>query len=105
MGLICAVTFTDKGRLYYADPAGLTCTVGDHVLYPTTEGPEVAQVMWAPQWTSDDIVGLPTLVGMAADSDLAAVEAGKKTLRINAMGENLEKNPDFAKFMSSVKKK
>ncbi len=78
MGLICAVTFTDKGRLYYADPAGLTCTVGDHVLYPTTEGPEVAQVMWAPQWTSDDIGGLPTLVGMAAGSDLAAVEAGKK---------------------------
>ena len=30
MGLICAVTFTDKGRLYYADPGPLTPAVGDY---------------------------------------------------------------------------
>ena len=65
MGLICAVTFTDRGRLYYADPGALTPAVGDYVLYPTTEGPEVAQVMWAPQWSAEDIGGLPRLVGLA----------------------------------------
>ncbi len=78
MGLICAVTFTDKGRLYYADPGSLTPAVGDHVLYPTTDGPEVAQVMWAPQWTSDDIGGLPVLEGMASPPDLQALETARK---------------------------
>jgi cell fate regulator YaaT (PSP1 superfamily) len=78
MGLICAVTFTDKGRLYYADPGSLTPAVGEFVLYPTVEGPEVAQVMWAPQYTSEDIGGLPKLEGMAGADELAAVEAGKK---------------------------
>ena len=78
MGLICAVTFTDRGRLYYADPGALTPAVGDHVLYPTDDGPEVAQVMWAPQWTSEDIGGLPALVGMASPDDLAALAAARK---------------------------
>lgn len=76
--MICAVTFTDKGRLYYADPGTLTPAVGDHVLYPTLDGPEVAQVMWAPQWTADDIGGLPTLEGMATEQDLLALEQAKK---------------------------
>ena len=78
MGLICAVTFTDRGRLYYADPGPLKPAVGDYVLYPTTEGPEVAQVMWAPQWTSDDIGGLPLLVGLAQPDHIAAVASGRK---------------------------
>jgi cell fate regulator YaaT (PSP1 superfamily) len=78
MGLICAVTFTDKGRLYYADPGSLTPAVGEHVLYPTDDGPEVAQVMWAPQWTSDDIGGLPMLVGMASAADLDALAVGRQ---------------------------
>jgi cell fate regulator YaaT (PSP1 superfamily) len=77
MGLICAVTFTEKGRLYYADPGSLNPTVGDWVLYPTEEGPEVAQVMWAPQWTADDIGGLPVLEGMASPSDLEALETAR----------------------------
>jgi len=78
MGLICAVTFTDKGRLYYADPGELRPAVGDHVLYPTGEGPEVAQVMWAPQWTSDDVGGLPALLGMASDADLEATAGARR---------------------------
>jgi len=78
MGLICAVTFTDRGRLYYADPGSLSLAVGDHVLYPTGEGPEVAQVMWSPQWTADDIGGLPVLVGMAGRDDLDALELARK---------------------------
>ncbi|MGX7681363.1 PSP1 domain-containing protein [Jatrophihabitans sp. DSM 45814] len=78
MGMICAVTFTDKGRLYYADPGSLSPSVGDHVLYPTPEGPEVAQVMWAPQYTADEVGALPQLVGLASDDDLQALAEGKK---------------------------
>ncbi|MDQ2836282.1 MAG: hypothetical protein M3Y42_13460 [Actinomycetota bacterium] len=77
MGLICAVTFTERGRLYYADPGSLTPAVGDFVLYPTEDGPEVAQVMWAAQWTSEDIGGLPLLAGMAAAPELAALELAR----------------------------
>ena len=78
MGLICAVTFTDRGRLYYADPGELRPAVGDHVLYPTEDGPEVAQVMWAPQWTGEEIGGLPVLLGPATPDDLAALATARR---------------------------
>ena len=67
--MVCAVVFQRQGRLYYADPGSLTPNVGDEVLYPTDDGPEVAEVMWAPQYVSDDIGGLPVLVGMAGPDD------------------------------------
>jgi cell fate regulator YaaT (PSP1 superfamily) len=76
--MVCAVVFQRQGRLYYADPGGLTPSVGEHVLYPTDAGAEVAEVMWAPQWVSDDIGGLPVLVGMAADDDLDAATGSRK---------------------------
>jgi cell fate regulator YaaT (PSP1 superfamily) len=76
--LVCAVTFQQQGRLYYADPAALTPQVGDHVLYPTDAGAEVAQVVWAPQWVSEDIGGLPVLAGMASESDTQAAETSRK---------------------------
>jgi cell fate regulator YaaT (PSP1 superfamily) len=76
--MICAVVFQRQGRLYYADPGSLTPQVGDHVLYPTDSDPEVAEVMWAPQWVSEDVGGLPVLLGMASDGDVAAAEAGRK---------------------------
>jgi cell fate regulator YaaT (PSP1 superfamily) len=75
---MCAVVFQRQGRLYYADPGELTPKVGDHVLYPTDAGPEVAEVMWAPQWVSEDIGGLPVLTGMADESHLAAAEVSRK---------------------------
>jgi cell fate regulator YaaT (PSP1 superfamily) len=78
MGLICAVTFTERGRLYYADPRDLKLAVGDHVLYPTDDGPEVAQVMWAPTWSSEDVGGLPQLEGLASEADVAALESSRK---------------------------
>ncbi len=76
--MICAVVFQPQGRLYYADPGELRPQVGDHVLYPTDAGPEVAQVMWAPQWVSDEIGGLPLLVGAAAAGDEQAAEVSRK---------------------------
>ncbi len=76
--MVCAVVFQPHGRLYYADPGELTPQVGEHVLYPTDRGNEVAEVMWAPQWVGDDIGGLPVLVGPAGDTDLAAAETSRK---------------------------
>jgi cell fate regulator YaaT (PSP1 superfamily) len=78
MGLICAVTFQRQGRLYYADPGSLAPAVGDQVLYPTEDGPEVAEVVWAPQWVSEDVGGLPVLAGMAGPEDLERAEVSRK---------------------------
>src|SRR5579875_1393416 len=78
MGMVCAVVFQRQGRLYYADPGELSLSVGDHVLYPTTEGAEVAEVMWPPQWVSEDIGGLPVLVGRASEADLENAELSRK---------------------------
>jgi cell fate regulator YaaT (PSP1 superfamily) len=78
MPLVCAVVFQPNGRLYYADPGTLTPKVGERVLYPTDEGPEVAQVMWAPEWVGDDIGSLPVLAGMAGSADQEAAETSRK---------------------------
>jgi cell fate regulator YaaT (PSP1 superfamily) len=76
--MICAVVFQPQGRLFYADPGELRPQVGDHVLYPTDDGPEVAQVMWAPQWVSDEIGGLPLLAGLATATDEQSAEVSRK---------------------------
>jgi len=78
MGMVCAVVFQRQGRLYYADPGELTPRVGDHILFPTTEGAEVAEVMWAPEWVSEEFGGLPTLLGMATLSDKQASDISRK---------------------------
>ena len=59
MGMMMAVAFERRGRLYYLDPGPHTPSIGDKVLVPTDSGPEVAECIWAPQWISDDIGGLP----------------------------------------------
>jgi cell fate regulator YaaT (PSP1 superfamily) len=76
--MICAVVFQRQGRLYYADPGPLSPQVGDQVLYPTDAGAEVAEVVWAPQWVSEDAGGLPSLVGMAGGDDIADAERSRK---------------------------
>ena len=70
MGMLCAVSFNRYGRLYYLDPDELTFGVGDKVLVPTDDGPEVAECVWAPQWVSEDTDGFPRVAGLAADEDL-----------------------------------
>jgi cell fate regulator YaaT (PSP1 superfamily) len=78
MPMMCAVVFQRQGRLYYADPGQLSLTVGDQVLYPTIDGPEVAEVMWAPEWVSEEIGGLPVLEGIAGDEALREGEVSRK---------------------------
>ncbi len=75
MGMLCAVSFNRYGRLYYCDPGELTVHVGDKVLVPTDDGPEVAECVWAPQWVSEDTDGFPRLAGLAGPDELARDEA------------------------------
>jgi cell fate regulator YaaT (PSP1 superfamily) len=70
MGMLCAVSFNRYGRLYYLDPGDLRPAVGDKVLVPTDEGPEVAECVWAAQWVDQETSGFPRLAGVAAPEDL-----------------------------------
>ncbi|MEU0521268.1 regulatory iron-sulfur-containing complex subunit RicT [Streptosporangium sp. NPDC006007] len=76
--MIMAVSFTRYGRLYYLDPGGHTPKVGDRVLVPTDAGPEVAECVWAPQWTSEEIGGLPVCEGLAGEEHLARDETNRR---------------------------
>ncbi|MFK3981501.1 stage 0 sporulation family protein [Micromonospora sp. NPDC050397] len=78
MGMLCAVSFTRYGRLYYLDPGELRPAVGDRVLVPTDDGPEVAECVWAAQWVSEETDGFPRLVGIAGESDLRRDELQRK---------------------------
>ncbi|MFG1697717.1 stage 0 sporulation family protein [Nonomuraea sp. NPDC049309] len=73
-----AVSFTRYGRLYYLDPGDRTYKVGDKVLVPTNAGPEVAECVWAPQYTSEDIEGLPVCAGPAGEEHLSRDESNKR---------------------------
>src|SRR6516225_2961860 len=75
--MMMAVSFERYGRLYYLDPGGLEPRIGDKVLVPTDSGPEVAECVWAPQWVSDDIAGLPVCAGLASEQDLERDEANR----------------------------
>lgn len=68
--MVCAVSFERYGRLYYLDPGPHQPKVGDKVLVPTDDGPEVAECVWAPAWVSEDTDGFPRLVGLASQDDL-----------------------------------
>lgn len=70
MGMVCAVSFTRYGRLYYFAPGPTQPQVGDKVLVPTDAHPEVAECVWATQWTSEDTDSLPALVGLADEAAL-----------------------------------
>jgi cell fate regulator YaaT (PSP1 superfamily) len=75
--MVMAVSFTRYGRLYYLDPGGHSLRVGDKVLVPTDSAPEVAECVWAPQWVSEDIGGLPVCAGPATAEHLARDECNR----------------------------
>jgi cell fate regulator YaaT (PSP1 superfamily) len=75
---MCAVSFDRNGKLYYLDPGAFDPKVGDMVLVPTDEGPEVAECVWAPEYVSEPVGGLPVLAGMATDEDLERTQAARK---------------------------
>jgi cell fate regulator YaaT (PSP1 superfamily) len=78
MGMLCAVSFNRYGRLYYLDPGDHRPAVGDRVLVPTDDGPEVAECVWAAQWVDEETAGFPRLAGMAGEADLRRDEAQRK---------------------------
>src|SRR5688572_7409643 len=78
MGQLCAVTFNRHGRLYYMNPGEHRPQVGDRVLVPTDDGPEVATCVWAAEWTEVDTDGFPTLVGLAGPEDIRRDEQIRK---------------------------
>ncbi len=76
--MMMAVSFERYGRLYYLNPGGYSPAIGDKVLVPTDSGPEVAECVWAPQWVSDEVDGLPVCAGLAGPADLTRDEANRK---------------------------
>jgi len=78
MGMIMAVSFERYGRLYYLDPGGHQPKIGDKVLVPTDGGPEVAECVWAPQWMTEDVDGLPVCAGPARQEDLDRNEENRR---------------------------
>ncbi|RJL31878.1 PSP1 domain-containing protein [Bailinhaonella thermotolerans] len=76
--MVMAVSFTRYGRLYYLDPGEHSPKVGDKVLVPTDSGPEVAECVWAPQWVSEDIEGLPVCAGIATEEHLGRDEGNRR---------------------------
>ncbi|HEV2889789.1 MAG TPA: regulatory iron-sulfur-containing complex subunit RicT [Frankiaceae bacterium] len=76
--MVCAVSFERYGRLYYLDPGEHSPRVGDLVLVPTDDGPEVAECVWAPQYVTDDIGGLPVLAGIATSEDVRRDERNRR---------------------------
>ena len=76
--MMMAVSFERYGRLYYLDPGGHSPKIGDKVLVPTDSGPEVAECVWAPQWMSDDVGGLPVCAGLADEEDLDRDEQNRR---------------------------
>ncbi len=69
MSQVMAVAFEPNGQLHYLDPAGETYRVGDWVLHPTSDGPEVCRVVWAPE-EAEAPDALPVCAGHASPADL-----------------------------------
>ncbi|MEY9215006.1 hypothetical protein NI17_017025 [Thermobifida halotolerans] len=78
MPMMMAVSFERYGQLHYLDPGQTSPRVGDKVLVPTDEGPEVAECVWAPQWVGEDVDGLPVCQGIATEEDLARAEHARR---------------------------
>ncbi len=72
MSKLCAVSFNRYGRLYYLDPGELNPSVGDLVLVPTDDGPEVAECVWAPQWVTRTPTASPAWSAWPATRTCAA---------------------------------
>ncbi|MPZ96809.1 MAG: hypothetical protein GEU96_18345 [Propionibacteriales bacterium] len=76
--MVMAVSFERYGRLYYLDAGPLTPGVGDKVLVPTDDGPEVAECVWAPEYVADEVGGLPVCAGLATAADLERDESNRQ---------------------------
>lgn len=76
-----AVAFERYGQLHYLDPGGRDYAVGDWVLYPTADGNELAQCVWAPEESRESFGHLPVCAGPATASDHARDAANRQVRR------------------------
>ncbi len=70
MTRVMAVAFERYGQLFYLDPGDAHYRIGDWVRYPTPDGPEVAQCVWAPEDIDSGFGELPRCAGPATEADL-----------------------------------
>ena len=80
-----AVTFSRYGRLYYLDPGKVAYRVGEQVLVPTADGPEVATVVWPPTTVPDDLGSIPPCAGRVTEEHLGRDERNRAR-RVQARG-------------------
>ncbi|MEO6713553.1 MAG: regulatory iron-sulfur-containing complex subunit RicT [Mycobacteriales bacterium] len=78
MPMMCAVSFERYGRLYYFDPGEHRPQIGDKVLVPTDEGPEVAECVWAAHPVDEDTRTLIQLVGLATQVEIDRDERSRR---------------------------
>ncbi|CAL8975139.1 hypothetical protein TESS_TESS_00770 [Tessaracoccus sp. O5.2] len=77
MARVMAVAFERYGQLHYLDPGDRAYRVGDWVRYPTPDGVEVAQVVWAADDVAGPVEGLPLCPGPATEQDLRRDETNR----------------------------
>lgn len=78
MAKVMAVAFERYGQLHYLDPGGRDYCVGDWVLYPTADGVELAQCVWAPEEPRESVGELPVCAGPATEADHDRDRANRK---------------------------
>ena len=77
MARVMAVAFERHGQLHYLDPGDGQYRVGQWVRYPTEDGVEVAQVVWAAEEVPEDLGAIPVCRGAASDADLRRDKANR----------------------------
>lgn len=66
------------------------------MLVPTDSGPEVAECVWAPQWVSEDIDGLPVCEGLATEEHIARDESNRRCrAEAKSVGKRLIRRHDL----------
>lgn len=78
MARVMAVAFERYGQLHYLDPGDRQYAVGDWVRFPTPDGEEVAQCVWAPESVAEGFDRLPVCPGPASASDLERDRANRR---------------------------
>ncbi|HMR13350.1 MAG TPA: regulatory iron-sulfur-containing complex subunit RicT [Arachnia sp.] len=77
MARVMAVAFERHGQLHYLDPGDGHYRVGDWVRYPTEDGVEIAQVVWAPEEVPEAVGDVPACRGAANDADMRRDQANR----------------------------
>ncbi len=101
--MMMAVTFSRSGRLYYLDAGGFSPRVGDQVLFPTSTSPEIAQVVWGPEWVDGEVGDLPECAGLAREDDVRRdAENKRKRAEIRVAAQRLIREHKLPMKVSGV---